>query len=581
MSPPGFIALRAVGTVTALASLHGLDVHRHDGRRPVQVDVSAQEAVVFTSALPECAHVLFNCPGRAGSGRYVAPSGVFPCRDGLIRIAAIENHQWKGMVAALGDPSWTEGLEDRPTRAEQAAMINERVADWSSNQKKDECSSLLQNFGVPATAVNTPAELLDSPQLTHRRSVEHIELDGRVTAVLGPPWHLPVEEPVTERRPGIRELRIVELTHVLAGPIVGALLGAMGAQVVRVEDRSRLDIYRRTGPFADGVAGEERGAYFAVANHSKASVTADSDTVSEVTGRLLRTCDVLIENVGQGRLNRLGVDPAKLAQAGVLGLRVSGFGGDGPMSDYRVYANNVQAYGGLTWMTRDDHGEVARFGSVLADPLSSVIGATVVAAWALGPMRLHGGVADLSMVEVVARCVAEYASASSTGVDIEPPPGNELAPYSPHGVYLSSDRRWVAIAVSDDDEWAALVRVLESPSELDRPEWCLEKSRLADRELVDSELGAVVGRFEAADVVGRLVAEGLRVADVLAGADLVSDPHLNSRGFFPTVIHPALGTARIVGLPWRFADEGPVIIRGAPELGSTSIAAALERFHER
>src|SRR5260370_40583202 len=98
----------------------------------------------------------------------------------------------------------------------------------------------------------------------------------------GAPW---VAAPADHETPGngpdrgLGGLRILELTHVLAGPIVGSLLGAMGADVVRLEDERRLDIYRRTGPFADGIAGLERGAYFAVANFSKRSVLAGADDI--------------------------------------------------------------------------------------------------------------------------------------------------------------------------------------------------------------------------------------------------------------------------------------------------------------
>jgi crotonobetainyl-CoA:carnitine CoA-transferase CaiB-like acyl-CoA transferase len=580
VSPPGFVALRAVGAVTALAALHGLDERRHGGR-PVHVDVSAQEAIVFTAALPECAHMIFDCPGRAGSGRYVAPSGAFPCRDGLVRITAVENHQWQGMVAALGEPGWSRGLEDRPARAEHADMITSRVAEWTAGMGKLSCADLLQRHGVPATPVNRPDEVIASEQLAHRGSARSVVLDDTAATVLGPPWRLRLEAAGAERPPGLRGLRVVELTHVLAGPVVGAILGGIGATVVRLEDRDRLDIYRRSGPFAGGVPGEERGAYFAVANHSKASVAADGGEVAAATGQLLSCADVLVENVGASRLDRLGVDAAHLARSGLLVTRVSGFGSDGPLAGHRAYANNVQAFGGLAWMTRDHEGELARFGSVLADPLSSVIAATVVAAWASGPQRRRGGVVDLAMVEVLAGCIAEYVAAASTGVALDPPLGNDLAPYAPHGAYTCAAGRWVAVAVQDDDEWAALVGALGAPDALDRPGWRRAEARFAERHLIDHVLDDLLGARSADEVVDVLTTAGVRASVVARGRDLVGDGHLARRGFFPEVEHPDLGVVRIVGLPWRFAGGGPIPLVGAPALGSTSLIDALERFRGR
>ena len=323
---PGYVALHSAGAVAALAALHGLDRHRNTDE-PVQVDVSVQEAVIFTAALPECAHVIFDCPGRAGSGRYVAPSGLFPCRDGMVRITAVENHQWAHMVPLLGSPEWTDGLADRPARAEHAAMITERVSEWTSTQDKAACADLLQRHGVPSSPLNSPEELLGSPQLAHRGSLVPVGIGGRPATVLGPPWRIDAGEAGSRRRAGrLDELRIAELTHVLAGPIVGALLGAMGASVVRAEDPNRLDIYRRSGPFAKGVAGVERGAYYAVANHSKASLLLDADSPSEQVEHLVSACDVVIENVGTSRLDRLGVSPPALASAGRLAVRISGLG---------------------------------------------------------------------------------------------------------------------------------------------------------------------------------------------------------------------------------------------------------------
>jgi crotonobetainyl-CoA:carnitine CoA-transferase CaiB-like acyl-CoA transferase len=584
VSAPGVVALRAVGQVSALAALHGLDLHRGRGA-PVHLEVSAQEAVIFTGALPECAHLIFRCPGRAGSGRYVAPSGLFPCRDGLVRIAAIEDHQWKGMVECLDGPAWTNGLEMRAARAEHATMITERVRAWTADQDKESCADRLQRHGVPSTPVNGPAEILHSPQFLARRFLARQDLGDDVAAqVPAAPWTIRTIERSSQQHAvaspeghygRVEGLRVTELTHVLAGPIVGSLLGAMGAHVVRLEDTRRLDLYRRTGPFADGIAGPERGAYFAVANFSKQSVAAGADDLDDAVERLLERTDAMIENVGLTRLERLGVVPSEVAQTrDAIVLHVSGFGTTGPLSDYKVYANNVQAYGGLAALTLDAEGEPARLGSVLADPLSSVVGATVIAAWALGGRRV-GTIVDLSMAEVVATTIAEFVAEVSLGLDPAIPRGNEMFPFAPHGVYATRDGRWVALAIECDEEWEIFLEVLGRPARLARDEWRSAAVRWESRAEIDVAVAALTMADDADILAARWAGAGLRASAMSEAADLLSDAHLESRSFFAVVDHPDLGATRIVGLPWRRAGKGPVALGAPPRLGDANSTFSL------
>jgi crotonobetainyl-CoA:carnitine CoA-transferase CaiB-like acyl-CoA transferase len=541
---PGYVALKSAGAVAALAALHGLD--RRDSSTPVYLDVSIQEAVIYTSVLPECAHVMYRCPGRAGSGRYLAPSGVFPCRDGLVRITAVENHQWKGLLTAFGQPGWAVGLDDRPARIEHAGLINAKVTEWTRDRHKAECAAILQANGVPSTPVNLPGELLTSPQLVHRKSLTTARIGDRDVTVLGPPWRTDLGGSGQRRPDGLRGLRIAELTHVLAGPIIGSLLGAMGATVVRLEDPDRLDIYRRSGPFADGIAGVERGAYYPVANHSKRSVLIDPNHAIDDVAAALCEADVVIENVGSSRLNRLNVSPERLAASGRLVMRVSGFGSDGPLAGYRVYANNVQSYGGLAGLTTGDDGTPARLGTVLADPLSSVVAAVVITAWAVGPRADTGAVIDLSMSEVVAYTVAEYLAAACAQLADS---GSTVR----RAVYRSADERWVAVESTDDES--------------------------IDTAGVDAELTAQIGSSRAEVVAAKLAAAGVRAAVVRGADELVGDAHLAARGFFPEIAHPDpdLRTGRLVGLPWRFAGAGPLPLRPPPALGSTPASALYER----
>jgi crotonobetainyl-CoA:carnitine CoA-transferase CaiB-like acyl-CoA transferase len=577
---PGQQALKSTGWVAALAALHGLDRFRATSRA-VHVDVSAQEAVAMTGALPECAHAIYACPGRAGSGRYSAPAGLFPTVDGWVRIAAIDDHQWAAMVEALGHPDWTQGLEDRPARAVDSARIDREVAAWTEGQRKADCAERLQRHGVPATAVNDPHDLLDSSQFALRGFIQSIELAGTSLRTAGRPYRIELGKGTARPDRGLASLRIAEFTHVLAGPIAGALLGAMGAQVVRFEDRARLDMYRRSGPFAGGKAGLERGAYFTVSNHSKHSLAIDVEAQPDAGRRLAAVSDVVLENVGQRRMQRLGIDQGQLSamRPGLLAVSLSGFGTSGPLADYRAYANNVHAYGGLTHLARDSKGAMVHVGTVLADPLSSVTTALVIAAWALGSERGRGGVIDVSMAEVVAQRLEEFIAEASLGTASSHGSGLDLRPFAPHGVYPTRDGRWLAIAVQSDAEWQALVATLGRPAALCEPDWHAETARWEAREAIDARLEPLIRSHDADALFHTLQEARVRACPVWSGADLIQDPHLVSRGFFPEIEHPdpELGRMRIVGLGWRFAGEGPIPLRPPPRLGDAMLPEIEER----
>lgn len=572
---PGFQGLLATGQVAALAALHGLDRRRETGR-PVHVDVSAQEAVAMLGALPECAHAIYACPGRAGSGRYVAPSGLFRCRNGFVRITAPDDHQWAGLVRALGTPGWTRGFEGREARATNAEAINREIESWTAAFGIHDCAERLQAHGVPATPVNTPDDLLASPQLASRGFLESAKLGDVAARLPGRPYTwTPSASQVGDtdaNGAGLRRLRVAEFTHVLAAPIAGALLGAMGAQVVRFEDLARLDLYRRTGPFAHGVPGKERGAYFAVSNHSKRSIAVDVEAEPEAAPRLACWSDVVLENFGSKRMARLGVAAEASARRDLLFVSISGFGQSGPLAGYRAYANNVHAYGGLSHLTRAADGAPLHVGTVIADPLSALTAATVIAAWALGRRR-HGGVVDLSMAEVVADKVGEFIAEASLAEKRTIPAGSDRPPHAPHGFHPTADGRWIAISVQSDSEWRALVEALGNPEILREPSWSDESRRWETRRTIESALDELTRKVAANDLFHSLQRAGVRACPAWSGADLVEDPHLRARGFFPRVDHPDpdLAEAKLVGLAWRFVGGPAIPLQPPPRLGECTL----------
>jgi crotonobetainyl-CoA:carnitine CoA-transferase CaiB-like acyl-CoA transferase len=561
--------LQSAGRVAALAALHGLDVHRRS-REPVHVDVSAQEAVIATGTRLECMHRLLRCAGLVGTKRLAPPAGMYQCADGQIMVIALEQHHWDGIRRTLGSPAWADAITSAEARFESAEVIEREFGRWAAGQAKASCAAMLQEQGVPVTPVNTPDDLIASPQLASRGALHKAEIGSIGTGLVpGLPITLdPEPQPGADEsaaprtRSGLTNLRILELSHVLGVPLAASLLGAMGAQVTRVEDRSRLDTYRRRGPFAEGKPGPNRGAYFMAANFSKSNLVVDSadPACGQPVREALSSADVLLENVGRNGLRRLGLDPASASAAGrggdQLTVHCSGLGQTGPESHYRAYGHNLHAYGGIIHLTRGPAGELVDQGTAWADQLSAVTMATIIAAWALSSRRPCD--VDLSMAETVASTIGEFICEASMTTARSVSAANELHPFAPHGVYASATAD-IAICVGRDDQWQSLVAELGSPARLARGEFATQAGRFEHREQLDDALQDTLSGAEGNALCQRLQAAGVPAHPVLKVEDLLSSEQLSARGLFPIVVQPDVGPVSCVGVPWRLGQTRPAI----------------------
>lgn len=573
----GSQALLSTGHVAALAACHGLERLRLEGS-PVHVDVSGQETVVSTGPVLRVAHLLLNCAGDAGARRYGAPSGFFRCRDGIVRITAMEDHQWTALVTALGTPEWALSYTSGADRIEHAEDIERHLSETVAGWDKADCELRLQRFGVPATAMYGPAELVAADQFRARKAVRTVEAEGTAVQAIRSPYrvyHGGRADAAAPRR--ITGLRVAEVGHVLAVPLAGALLGAMGAEVTKLEEPDRLDMYRRRGPYIDGVPGVDRSAYFAMMNHSKRSMALDMGTDPEALDAALGEADVVMENLGPSRARRLGLDAVSVAgrRPGMLAVSSSGYGHTGPWSAFRAYAYNLQTSCGLAYLTRNAQGEPAEVDVAWADLISGVALATVVAAWAVGTAGDHGAAVDFSMAELVCQRFNEYLAAASAGLPgAQPEDGrNRQAPFAPHGVYPSrAADEWVALAVDSDGEWEALCSTLGNPAALGGTWWAGAEGRREDQDPLEAELRRLLAGWDAGQLTQRLQEAGVAASKVMRPADLVADEHLAVRGFFAEVQHPQWGRRQIIGLPWRFVGAGPIPLTASPELGDTAVS---------
>ena len=534
--PPGDLGLKLVGYVMVVAALHALHITRVTGRAQ-HVDVSAQGAVIATGLTLEMAHALSECPDEGGSARYGAPSGFFSCRDGMIYVLVIEQHQWAAFRRTLSPA--LDSVETVVQAREQTDHVNAQLAAWASTRTAEECERELQRAGVPCTQINTLDILTERAHAAGRS----LELSGSDALPL--PAQLQHVAGRHGSAAGLEDLRVLDAGHVLAVPLASAWLGAMGASVTKLEDPQRLDIYRRRGPFAKGVSGLNRSAYFNQLNFCKQSqdlAVGDEDLD-------LDSYDVVLQNLMPRRARTVGVNSDRVLAAGSTGsaklaISSSGFGGTGEWAEYRAYGHNIHAFAGLVGATLDARGEMGDMGTPWADPLTSVAITAWVLAWSLAD-RTDNVAVDISMSELTAAQIMDLHGLEPAAIYRAPQVGGEFFLRNHGHIEL------LAVSLRTADEVARFESIVghHLPTMTTR-------GQLVEFDLGKSDLGALGNELRAA---------GLPASLVQTAHDLAHDPFVRSTGLYQRVTSSDLGPHEITGLPWHFTGQPRTAIQAAPE----------------
>jgi crotonobetainyl-CoA:carnitine CoA-transferase CaiB-like acyl-CoA transferase len=371
-------------------------------------------------------------------------------------------------------------------------------------------------------------------------------------------------------------VRVVDMTWVWAGPYLGSLLAMLGAEVIKVESRSRPDFFRRhvVWPLADAEPvelGPNECMMFNTVNLSKLSVALNLARPEgiDLIKRLVAVSDVVIENMRAGALKRMGLDYEALRAVNprVILLSSSARGGAGPEAHYAGYASVHHAVGGGMCITGHPDGPPAHaVGDV--DLMNATASAfAVVAALYHREETGEGQFIDFSQCEGVTALIGEVLLDYQMTGRIPERKGNSDDFMAPHNLYPCwGVDRWLAIAVETDEEFAALARVMERPELAADPRFAAAAARKRN----EAELDAIISEWTRPrdrDLMARQLGEaGVAAAPSRDAQDLFHDPHLRARGVFVELDHPETGPRDFVGLPWQMSDCEPVLKR-PPLLG--------------
>jgi crotonobetainyl-CoA:carnitine CoA-transferase CaiB-like acyl-CoA transferase len=365
---------------------------------------------------------------------------------------------------------------------------------------------------------------------------------------------------VFRRMDWLAGVKVLEVTTGVAAPLVGRVLGELGAEVTKLESRAKLDVNRMRVPRPDDPEGFPASEAFQLlheANLGKNSITLNlkEPAGKEMFLELLRDTDVFIENFAPGWLDRLGLTPASILEMapGLVMLSASGYGQTGPLRGQRAYAPVMTSLAGIEGLIGYADGDVMGACSLaLADLNCSFHGVFLVLAALHGRRSTGlGQHIDVSQTEACASLIGEAFVEQQLGLGTPAPRGNAG----------QDGEQWALIPAGDDDHWVA--------AGTDRQGSDAEELLAIEKQL---------DRPSRAELLRMLAGHGFQSSPVLTPVEVAGDERFAQQGFLQQVQHPLemIGRLTVTSLPWHLDGSVPEVSAPAPCLGQDN-----ERFYGR
>lgn len=364
----------------------------------------------------------------------------------------------------------------------------------------------------------------------------------------------------------LENIKILDLSRVLAAPAGTMLLGDLGADVIRVESPEGSDSMREWGPFVNG-----QSTYYLSSNRNKRSITLD---LKKVKGKalfleLVKQADVVVENFKTGTMKRLGLDYEELKKVNnqIIMCSVTGFGQTGPLSEEPGFDPIVQALSGLMDVTGEKDGDGMRVGIPISDILTSnYVVISILAALRMRDLNQKGQHIDLSLLDVQMSSLANVSNSYlNTGVSPKRV-GNSHISVVPYQVFKCKDDP-IMLAIGNNRLFEKFCRVVN------RPEWAVD-SRYATNEVrLDNEeefvekVAAVIREKTADEWLDLFHKEKIPTGKVNTVEQAFEEPQVKARGVVEEIADAKYGKIKVTKNPLRFSELNISTRLSPPELG--------------
>ena len=590
-------------TVGAFAACAALTASRaaRAAQKPVVADLSMLECAIGTLAYPMLLQEAFDRLGFPRTeARHSTIPGIVPCKDGWVGINALTGQHWQDICAMLDVEEFANRQTELTWGGEELDQFFARARPWLDQHTVEEIVGICQAFRIPAAPVGDGRSV---PRFAQFRARPFFTTEpGSELPFPGPPWRLsatpaaarvaaPVLPAPTETTftgwIGEREtsdatpppdvdgapfagLRVVDLGTFWAAPYLGMYLGALGADVIKVESVQRPDGFRYSGAFPqEGADWYERSPVWQAANLNKRDLTVDLSRPDgkDVVERLLADADVVLENFSARVVEQfgLGYEEIRAIKPDVIMLRMPGFGLEGPWRDYVGWAMGFEQASGMAQVTGYPPKPMHP-GGFLDPVIGMTAGAALQAALLHRARTGEGQMIEVAQLEAAVCMTADQVIDYALNERIAARIGNRHPVFAPQGVYKCADDRYVALTVRNNNDWHQLLEAMGRPL-WDSEEFRNARRRRALHDDIDEYINEWTEGQDVDDVVARLRAHGVPAGAVITASLMLSEPQLNARNYYVPLDHPLSGVRRYPGWPMQFSFGGPQQRSAPPTLG--------------
>ena len=364
----------------------------------------------------------------------------------------------------------------------------------------------------------------------------------------------------------LEDIKVLDLSRVLAMPYCSMMLGDLGAEIIRVERPGIGDETRHWGPPWAG----DQSAYYLCTNRNKKSITVDlkKKEGQKIILQLAKRSDILLENFLPGRLAEMGLGygQIKAVNPGIIYASVTGYGQDGPYHDLPGFDFIIQAQGGLMSIIGESDGPPMKVGVAIVDITAGLFACSAILA------ALHyrektgiGQYIDIALLDSQVAWLANQGSNYLISGKVPRRMGNAHPNIVPYETFKAKDGIYIALGVGNDNQWQKFCKLAKLEHLIHDPRYATNPKRVENRKELVSFLQEIFFQKTSAEWLKLLAEAEIPCGPINAIDRVFADPQVLTRGMLVEMEHSVTGKYKLVGSPMKLS-ETPVQYRIPPPL---------------